>query len=236
MAALPNARHERYAQGLAEGLSADAAYEVAGFKANRGNAARLKANENIERRVAELVAERKEKVLDRFVGLRERAIKELARIGFADIRKAVTWHGSLIQEKDNPDGGDVLVIKNTYSNHVSLVSSEDLDDDTAAAIAEVSQSPTGGLKIKLHDKRAALVAMLDELDADDGEGEGSGAGTEEAPEPDRDHLASIAARFVRGGLKVIEGGASGGPPKAADSAPGGKREAMRRKSAGGKGK
>lgn len=89
----------------------------------------------------------------------DRIINELARIGFADIRKAVKWHGHLVKEEDNPDGGDVLVIKNTYSNHVSLISSEDLDDDTAAAISEVSQSPTGGLKIKLHDKQAALVNM-----------------------------------------------------------------------------
>lgn len=89
----------------------------------------------------------------------DRIIAELAKIGFADIRKAVKWHGSLIEEEDNPDGGDVVVIKTTYSNRVSLVSSDDVDDDTAAAIAEVSQSPTGGLKIKLHDKQAALVNM-----------------------------------------------------------------------------
>ena len=84
---------------------------------------------------------------------------ELAKIGFADIRKAVEWHGSLIREQDQPDGGDVLVIKEIFSNHVRLVDSDQIDEDTAAAIAEVRQSPTGGLSIKLHDKRAALVDL-----------------------------------------------------------------------------
>lgn len=54
MPALPNARHERFAQELAKGETADAAYVAAGFKANRGNAARLKANESVMTRLAEL--------------------------------------------------------------------------------------------------------------------------------------------------------------------------------------
>ncbi|MDL2408725.1 terminase small subunit [Rhizobium calliandrae] len=87
----------------------------------------------------------------------DRVLKELAKIGFADIRRAVTWQTSLITEEDNPDGGDVAVIKNIVTNNVQLIASEDIDDETAAAIAEISQNAAGGLKIKLHDKRAALV-------------------------------------------------------------------------------
>ena len=52
-----NRRHEAFAQALAKGMTADAAYVTAGFKANRGNAARLNANESIKARVAELQAE-----------------------------------------------------------------------------------------------------------------------------------------------------------------------------------
>jgi len=89
----------------------------------------------------------------------DRVLKELAKIGFSDIRKAVKWQTSLITEEDNPDGGDVAVVKNIVTNNVQLVASEDIDDDTAAAIAEISQNAQGGLKIKLHDKRAALVDM-----------------------------------------------------------------------------
>lgn len=87
----------------------------------------------------------------------DRVLKELAKIGFADIRKAVKWQTAMITEEDNPEGGDVAVLKTIVTNTVQMVASEEIDDDTAAAIAEVSQNATGGVKIKLHDKRAALV-------------------------------------------------------------------------------
>jgi len=54
MPTLQNPRHERFAQELATGKSADAAYVVAGYRPNRSNAARLSANQNIEKRVAEI--------------------------------------------------------------------------------------------------------------------------------------------------------------------------------------
>jgi phage terminase small subunit len=54
MPTLQNPRHERFAQELATGKSADAAYALVGYRANRSNAARLSANQDIERRVAEI--------------------------------------------------------------------------------------------------------------------------------------------------------------------------------------
>ena len=51
-----NARHERYAQALAAGKSAAEAYELAGYRPNKGNAVRLKDNEHVRKRVAELQA------------------------------------------------------------------------------------------------------------------------------------------------------------------------------------
>ena len=63
----------------------------------------------------------------------DRVLTELARVGFADLRKAVTWGGESVTLKD----------------------SGEIDDDTAMAVAEVSQGPNG-IKIKLHDKLAAL--------------------------------------------------------------------------------
>ena len=38
MPPLPNARHERFAQGLFEGMTANEAFVTAGYKQNRGNA------------------------------------------------------------------------------------------------------------------------------------------------------------------------------------------------------
>jgi hypothetical protein len=54
MATLPNQRHEKFAQGLAEGKSTTEAYKDAGYVSNDGNAVRLKGNERIRARVAEL--------------------------------------------------------------------------------------------------------------------------------------------------------------------------------------
>lgn len=54
MAALSNHRHERFAQHLAQGKTGDEAYQLAGYKPNRNNASRLKANESIQARVREL--------------------------------------------------------------------------------------------------------------------------------------------------------------------------------------
>ena len=54
MPVLSNQRHELFAQALAEGMSATAAYESAGYSPNDGNATRLKGNDRIGQRVAEL--------------------------------------------------------------------------------------------------------------------------------------------------------------------------------------
>jgi uncharacterized protein (DUF885 family) len=56
MPVLKNPRHERMAQGLAKGLSAEKAHVDAGFKQNRHNAAALAREEHISTRVAELQA------------------------------------------------------------------------------------------------------------------------------------------------------------------------------------
>ncbi len=59
--ALANARHERFAQGLAKGLSGDEAYAAAGYKPNQNNASRLKGKESIRSRVAFLQGEAAER-------------------------------------------------------------------------------------------------------------------------------------------------------------------------------
>ena len=54
MPILSNPRHERFAQALAEGNAAINAYELAGYKPDRGAASRLSANVSIGARVAQL--------------------------------------------------------------------------------------------------------------------------------------------------------------------------------------
>lgn len=136
---LENARHERFAQELAKGETADEAYRLAGFSSNRGNATRLKANERVQMRVEELLAGAAEKAEITTA----RVLSELGKIGFSDIRKLFNESGSL---------------KNLV----------DLDDDAAACLAsvEVTQRKVRGgdddeletvSKVRMWDKRAALV-------------------------------------------------------------------------------
>jgi hypothetical protein len=60
MPVLPNPRHEKFAQALANGTSASAAYVEAGYKANAGNACTLKSQQYISKRVVELQEEQLE--------------------------------------------------------------------------------------------------------------------------------------------------------------------------------
>lgn len=159
MPPLENTRHELFAQALAKGKTAFEAYSAAGYEPDRGNAIRLTANDSIQTRVAEIVA----KGAERAEITVEKVFRELAKIGFADIRKLVKWQGTLVTEEDNPDGGEILVIKSIVTNHVQLISSDEIDDDTAAAISEVSMSKEGALKVKLIDKKGALELLGKEL-------------------------------------------------------------------------
>lgn len=74
----------------------------------------------------------------------DRVLQELAKIGFADIRDIVSWEKTGVDEDGKP------------AHSLSLIGSDEITDNTAAAIREISEGPTG-LKIKMHDKQAALL-------------------------------------------------------------------------------
>lgn len=57
MPILESARHERYAQGLAEGLTQTAAHKRAGFTGQKDEASRLARDPRLKARVTELLAE-----------------------------------------------------------------------------------------------------------------------------------------------------------------------------------
>jgi len=128
-------------------LNATQAAIRAGYSAKTAQeqSSRLLSNVMVQARISERMAKREE----RTEITQDRVLAELAKIGFADIRKAVKW-GDGIAVID-PDTGAVEI-----SNGVALVGSEEIDDATAASISEVCQTAQG-IKIKLHDKRAALV-------------------------------------------------------------------------------
>ncbi|CAB5643893.1 MULTISPECIES: terminase small subunit [Pseudomonas] len=83
----------------------------------------------------------------------EMVLKELAKIGFSDIRKVVRWGETMVRMADADDEGAEDMVP---YHGLALIDSTEIDDDTAAAIAEVSQG-RDGLKVKLHDKKGALV-------------------------------------------------------------------------------
>ena len=152
MPVLANPRHEAFAQARAQGKTIDQAYVVAGYKANDGNATRLNGNERILSRIEEIVTQASERA-----GVTvERIIAEMAKIGFSDIRKLVSWRGNVTQSGEDPDTGEPTL---RSFNEVALVDSDKLDGGMAAAISEVSQSKDGSLRIKLHSKLDALTKL-----------------------------------------------------------------------------
>lgn len=75
MPALVNSRHERFAQALAKGETAVAAYEQAGYRADRGAASRLSANVSIEARVAEILNRAATRTEITVAGITDRLLK-----------------------------------------------------------------------------------------------------------------------------------------------------------------
>jgi phage terminase small subunit len=77
---LSNPRHERFAQALAAGKTADQAYQQAGYKPSRPHASRLATDGNVKARVAELQS----RVVEGVVLTRQWVIEKL----IANARKA----------------------------------------------------------------------------------------------------------------------------------------------------
>ena len=58
-----SARHEAFAQNVARGMALVEAYAEAGYDRNYGNAVRLKRNDKVARRIAQLQTQAKERTL-----------------------------------------------------------------------------------------------------------------------------------------------------------------------------
>jgi phage terminase small subunit len=155
MPALRNTRHEVFAQEIAAGKSAAAAYLAAGLRADRRSAWRVRHRSDVVRRVEELIQTEREqqkqamaKAAAKYEVTAERVIGELARIGFANISDFV---------RAGPDGELEANLGRCTR-------------DETAALQEVTveQLPRGRdgkarrgrrVRIKLADKRAALVDL-----------------------------------------------------------------------------
>ena len=129
MPALPNPKHEVFANQVARGKTLGEAYVIANYKEDDGNASNLASKPEIAARIQEITS----MVAARAMVTGERVLAELARIGFADITQAVQ----------------------IVNGKVQVIDTANLSPDLKAAMAEISQTKDG-IKVKLHDKRAAL--------------------------------------------------------------------------------
>lgn len=142
-----NERQKRFVDEYLIDLNATQAAIRAGYSPKTANeqGAQLLAKLSVQQYLSKRMQDR----IQRTEITQDRVLTELAKIGFADIRKAVKWGESVMVAQEE---GDPVEIEHS----VALLSSTDIDDDTAAAISEVSQG-RDGIKIKMHDKKGALV-------------------------------------------------------------------------------
>jgi phage terminase small subunit len=132
MPKLANPSYEIFAQNVARGKTQVESYVLAGFKQNDSNCSQLAQRPEVAARITEINGI----IAARAMVTSERVLAELARIGFADVTEAAQLGGGRLRVTD----------------------SAQLSPDLRAAIAEVSQT-RDGVKIKMHDKRAALETL-----------------------------------------------------------------------------
>ncbi|MFY0682604.1 MAG: terminase small subunit [Thalassovita sp.] len=158
-----NEKQKRFAQEYITDLNATQAAIRAGYSEKTAYSAGQRLLKKVE--VQSSIQKAQAKRSKRTEITQDRVLQELARIGFSDIRNAVAWGGKALEDKEEERGFPV-----------ELRPSGEIDEDTAAAISEVSLTGQG-VKIKMHDKLNALDKLARHL----GMLNGSGAKDAEAP-------------------------------------------------------
>lgn len=100
MPILSNAKHELFAQGVAKGLSADGAYQNAGYAPHRSSASRLLTNANVVARISEIQS----KVADRAEWSAAERLKMLGEIAQANSAEDPRVSVSAIAEANKMQG------------------------------------------------------------------------------------------------------------------------------------
>lgn len=158
-----NDKQKRFAQEYLIDLNATQAAIRAGYseKTAKSQGNRLLTNADVATAIQRAKAKREK----RTEITQDRVLQELARIGFSDIRNAVAFGGTITDDEGEAHGVQV-----------ALKPSAEMDEETAAAISEVSLTGQG-VKVKMHDKLSALDKLARHL----GMLNGSGAKDAEAP-------------------------------------------------------
>jgi phage terminase small subunit len=155
---LKNARHEAFAQAVANGHKLCTAYERAGYSGKDPKLSwKLRHRREIDARISWLLEmrvksdtrahRRREKRDD---DLRQQVIDELKKIAFADVRNVASWRR---EAQMSPDGEFIAV-----ADRLIVTESARLSSDAAAAIKGVF-TKAGQVRIELHDKQTALATL-----------------------------------------------------------------------------
>ena len=144
------AKQQRFVDEYLKDLNATQAAIRAGYSAKT---ARSISNENMTKPdIQAAIAKGMQDRSGRTQITQDMVLQELAKIGFSDIRKVVRWGNTEIVSGVDDEGEPTIEVH----HGLSLVGADDIDDATAAAISEISEG-RDGLKVKLHDKKSALV-------------------------------------------------------------------------------
>ena len=66
----------------------------------------------------------------------------------------MSWRNELVTRTEKGKDGEPVLMP-----RVTIIDADKISDEAAAAVAEVSQTVNGALRVKMHDKHAALVSL-----------------------------------------------------------------------------
>ena len=147
---LDNARHERFAQNRAQGMSAGEAYTEAGYRPSRAHASRLAANGNILKRIAWLQGSTADQIID---------VRDAAR---QHTKAAIETLVSVMGNADAPAAARIAAANGIL----------DRGWGKATQYVQEGENPYDALSLT---ERQSLLAALDALDAGEDGDEGETA-------------------------------------------------------------
>lgn len=160
MPVLDNPRWERFALLMSQGADSAEAYAAAGYRAKsraarQDGACRLGKRPEVAQRIREFQENVAERTIAEVAGWlaeplmgKTEVLARLQAMARLDLRKLAAWGGAAVAA----DG----TVSLSRKNYFAFLKSSEIDAATASAIAEVTQGKDGTVRIKLHDKQAAL--------------------------------------------------------------------------------
>lgn len=146
MRQLPDPRHEKYAQEIAQGKPRQEAYALAGYKKHRGNSNRLANRPEVRERVRWLQLQAADLAQVNLA----RVVTEVSRVGFANIQQ---FYKRVPAPKVNEPNATKLVLKDL----------DELTPEQAMAIDGLEHDGEGRLVLKLRDRNQALFQLMRHL-------------------------------------------------------------------------